>query len=311
MRSILSKAKFVSRSGARPPVAVELSPQGALAAATPGPGQPPVYAFEPLPAGAIVPGISEPNLHTPEAVANAIRNALDQVSPRTRAVTLVLPDTVVRVFVLDFDTMPGKSEEAIPVLRFRLRKMVPFDVEHAGVSYQILTEKKNECKVLAAVMPGPVLAEYEAAIREAGYEPGSILPASLAALGAIDSAEPVLTANLSAHALTTSITHDQDLLLYRTLDLPDEPNARLQEVQRGIAVAAAYFEDKLGARPTHIYYAGVGAGGASAAADFARWIDEPQLTVVDLAPRPETGAATPLGSILTLAGVAGALAGAA
>jgi type IV pilus assembly protein PilM len=311
VRSIFSKVKFVSQSGARPPVAVELSPQGVLAAATPGPGQPPVYAFEPLPGGALVPGISEQNLHAPEAVASAIRNVLDQVSPRTRAVTLVLPDTVVRVFVLDFDSMPSKAEEAIPVLRFRLRKVVPFDVEHAGVSYQILSENKNECKVLAAVIPGAVLAEYEAVIREAGYEPGAVLPAGLAALGAIDSAEPVLTANLSANALTTSITYDHDLLLYRTLDLPDDAKTRVEEVQRGIAVAAAYFEDKLGARPTQLYYAGVGAGGNNAAADFARWIDEPQLTVVDLAPRPETGVATPLGNILTLAGVAGALAGAA
>jgi type IV pilus assembly protein PilM len=311
VRSILSKAKLISQSGARPPVAVELSPQGVLAAASPGPGQPPVYAFEPLPADALVPGIGEQNLRAPDVVANAIRNALDQVSPRTRAVTLVLPDIVVRVFVLDFDSLPSKADEAIPVIRFRLRKVIPFEVEHAGVSYQILVENKNECKVLAAVLPGPILEEYEAAVREAGYEPGAVLPASLAALGAIDSTEPVLTANLSAHALTTSIIHGQDLLLYRILDLPEEPVLRLQEVQRGIAVAAAYYEDKLGARPSQMYYSGIGAGGNSTAEDFARWIDEPQLTVVDLAPRPETGAATPLGNLLTLAGVNGALAGAA
>jgi type IV pilus assembly protein PilM len=94
---------------------VELSPQGVLAAATPGsPAKPPVYAFEPLPEGALVPGIGEPNLRAPEVVANAIRAALGQVSPRTRAVTLVVPDTVVRVFVLDFDSLPGKAAEAFP-----------------------------------------------------------------------------------------------------------------------------------------------------------------------------------------------------
>jgi type IV pilus assembly protein PilM len=298
-------------------VAVELSPQGVLAAASPGPGQPPVYAFEPLPAGALVPGIGEQNLRAPEVVANAIRAALGQVSPRTRSVTLVLPDTVVRVFVLDFDSLPAKAAEAVPVLRFRLRKMIPFEVESAGVSYQVLVENKTECEVLAAVLPGPVLAEYEAAVREAGYEPGAVLSTSLAALGAIDSPDPVLAANLSALALTTSITHGQDLLLYRTLDLPEDPGLRLHEVQRGIAVAAAYFEDKLGVRPRLLYFAGIGAGGNSTAEDFARWIfspgspNDPGLTVVDLAPRPETGAATPLGNLLTLAGVAGALAGAA
>jgi len=305
-----------SQLGARPPAAVELSPQGVLAAALPGQDQPPVYAFEPLSAGAIVPGIGEQNLRAPELVASAIRIVLGQVSPRTRAVTLVVPDTVVRVFVLDFDALPSRQEEAIPVLRFRLRKMVPFDVEHAGVSYQVLVENKTECKVLAAVLPGPVLAEYEAAVREAGYEPGAVLPTSLAALGAIDSTEPIMVANLSAVALTTSITVGDDLLLYRTLDLPEEPGLRLQEVQRGVSVAAAYYEDKLGVRPQLLYYAGIGAGGNSAAEDFAGWIlspdspSDPRLTVVDLAPRPETGAATPLGNLVTLAGVTGALAGA-
>lgn len=315
MNSILSKAKFRSASGARPPVAVELSPQGVLAAATPGPGQPPVYAFEPLPHGAILPGIGEQNLRAPEIVVNAIRTALDQVSPRTRAVTLVLADTVIRVFVLDFDSLPGRAAEVVPVIRFRLRKMVPFDVEQAGVSYQVLVENKTECKALVVVVPGVILAEYEGAVRAAGYEPGVVLPTSLASLGAIDSQEPVLSANLGALALTTSIIYGQDLLLYRTLDLPQDPAQRLDEVQRGIAVAAAYFEDKVGARPRVLHFAGIGAGmgagGGNAAEDFARWIGNPELTVVDLAPRPETGAATPLGNVLTLAGVAGALAGAA
>jgi type IV pilus assembly protein PilM len=311
VNSILSKAKLGSQLGGRPPVAVELSPQGVLAAASPGQGQPPVYAFEPLRAGSLVPDLGEPNLRSPEVVVNAIRTALGQVAPRTRSVTLVLPDTVVRVFVLDFDSLPARADEAIPVLRFRLRKMIPFDIEHAGLSYQVLVENRTECKVLTAVLPGAVLAEYEDAIRQAGYEPGAMLPTSLAALGAIDTEEPVLAANLGALALTTSITHGQDLLLYRTLDLPEDPVMRLDEVQRGIAVAAAYYEDKIGARPHLLHYAGIGAGGNSAAEDFARWIDDPELTITDIAPRPETGAATPLGNLLSLAGVVGALAGAA
>ncbi len=307
MNSILSKAKIVSKPGGRPPAAVELAPDGVLAAALPGPDQAPVYAFQPLPPGALIPSISEANLRTPDVVAAAIRYALGEVSPRTRAVTLVLPDTVVRVFVLDFDSLPGKAAEAYPVLRFRLRKMIPFDVEHAGLSYQILTETKSECKVLAAVLPGPVLAEYEAAVRAAGYEPGAVLSSSLAALEAGDAArsmEAVLGANLSGMALTTFIINGQDLLLYRTLDLPEDAGLHLQEVQRGIAVASAYFEDRLGARPSRLHYAGIGG-----AQEFARWIGDSELSVVDLTPRPETGATTALGRT-SIAGLTGALAGA-
>ena len=311
MDSILKKAKLAAQSGGRPPVAVELSSQGVLAAASPGLDQTPVYAFEALPPNALNPDIAEKNLRAPEVVAKAIRVALEQVSARTRSITLVLPDTVVRVFVLDFVSLPAKAEEAIPLIRFRLRKMVPFDVEHAGLSYQVLVQSKSEWKVLAAVIPGPILQEYEAAIRQAGYEPGAVLPTSLAALAAIHEEEPVLVANLGELALTTSITHGQDLLLYRTLDLPLDANQRLQEVQRGIAVAAAYYEDKLGARPQTLHYAGIGAGGNSTAEEFARWIGGLDLSVTDLAPRPETGAATALGNSVSLAGIVGALAGAA
>jgi type IV pilus assembly protein PilM len=310
VNSIFSRIKFGSQPGGRPPVAVELSVPGVLAAALPGTGRAPVYAFKRLPEGTLVPGAGEPNLHEPEVVAAAIRNVLEQVSPHTRAVTLIVPDSVVRVFVLDFDSMPARTDEALSVLRFRLRKAIPFDIEQAGVSYQILVESKIACKVLVAVIPGLNLQEYEDVARSAGCEPGVVLPTSLAALAILDSTEPVLAANLGARTLTTCVTRGRDLLLYRTLNLPDDPGKRQEEVQRDITVATAYYEDKLGARPEKLYFAGIGAGGASAAEDFARWIGAPELTVVELASRPETGAATPLGNLLSLAGVAGALAGA-
>lgn len=304
MRSILNSAKISTKAGGRPPAAVELSPEGALAAALRGSGDGLDYAFASLPPGALIPGIGEPNIRAVETVSDAIRSALNQVSPRTRAVTLILPDTAVRVFMLDFDSLPARASDAIPVLRFRLRKMVPFDVEHAGVSYQVLSQDRNEWKVLTAVLPGPILAEYEAVVRSAGFEPGVVLPSSLAALEAIDSMEAVLAANLSPIALTTSIANGSDLLLHRTLDLPENPTLRLSEIQRGIAVAAAYFEDMLQAPARQLHYAG-----CYETSEFARWIDIPDLAVVDLAPRPKTAAMTSL-SHASIAGAAGALAGA-
>ncbi len=302
--SVLNKAKLASQPVGRPPAAVEVSPEGVLAAALPGLGRPPVYAFAPLPAGAVVPHIDEANLRPPETVVSAIRKALGEVSPRSHAITLILPDTVVRVFVLDFDTLPAKAAEAVPVLRFRLRKMIPFDVEHAGVSHQMLTQDKTECKVLTAVMPGPVLAEYEAAVRAAGYEPGVVLPSSLASLATINSMGAILAANLNTVSLTTSIVNGQDLLLYRTIDLPQDPDQRKTEIQRGIAVAAAYFEDKLQAHAEQLHYAGT-----EEATAFARLVDDAELAVIDMAPRPEHGVVTALGHT-SVAGVAGALVGA-
>ena len=107
MSSILNAAKLKIETGGRPPAAVEISTEGVLAAALPTASGTPVYAYEALPEGFVVPGIEETNLRAPDAVANAIRAALDQVSPRIRTVTLVIPDTLVRVFMLDFDTLPA------------------------------------------------------------------------------------------------------------------------------------------------------------------------------------------------------------
>lgn len=311
---ILSKTKIGTQTNTRPPAAVEITLDGVLAAAVPAPGQPPVYAFQPFAAGILLPGIGEPNLRAPETVSSAIRAALDQVSPRSRSITVIIPDTVVRVFVLDFDSLPSKSADAYPVIRFRLRKMVPFDVEHAGISYQVLTEKKDEIKVLAAVIPGAILAEYETAVRAAGYEPGAVLSSSLAALEAVgmgessNALEAVLIANLSPVALTTSITSGQDLLLYRTLDLPEDPAGHIEEVRRGVAVAAAYYEDKLGAPPVRLHFAGSLGSGEADAESLTNWLDGFELSVVELAPRPATGAMNSLGTA-SIAAVAGALAG--
>jgi type IV pilus assembly protein PilM len=301
---ILGKSKSAASYGGRPPAAIELTPEGVMAAVLPGRNELPVYAFEPLRPGVLIPGISEINMTSPEAVSLAIRNALASVSPSTRPVTVVIPDTAVRVFVLDFDSIPARASEAIPVLRFRLRKMVPFDVEHAGLSYQILSESKTEARVLVAVLPSNTLDEYETVVRGAGYEPGAVMPSALAALATVESEEPLLAACLSKVAITTSITHGDDLLLYRTIDLPEDSQQRLLEVQRSVAVAAAYYEDKVSVLPKELYFAGNGT-----AAEFERWFGTSELRIIDLAPRPSTGVATSLGN-MSIAGLTGALAGA-
>ena len=299
-------------AGGRPAAACEISTLGVVAAATSAAGQSPSYAAESLPGLAITPGL-ENNVFDHPAVSSAIRSALGTVSPRTKSVTVVVPDAAVREFVLDFDTLPARLDEALPVLRFRLRKSVPFDVEQAGISYQVLSEgssrTETQWKVLAAIMPGPVLAEYESVVRSAGYEPGVVLPVSLAVLAALESQEAVLAVHLSARTLTTSIVAGNDVLLYRTVELPapsDDPNdpePQKGEIQRSIAVAAAFFEDRLQIRPHRLVYSGI-----LPAREFAELVDDPAMAIGEAVARPEVGMASTMG-IHSVAGVTGALAG--
>jgi type IV pilus assembly protein PilM len=262
---------------------------------------------------AVTPGLTEGNVTDPHAVSTAIRTALGQVSPRTKSVTVVVPDSAVRVFVLDFDTLPTRADEAVPVLRFRLRKSVPFDVEQAGISYQVLSEGSSrletQWKVLAAIMPGPVLAEYESVVRVAGYEPGVVLPVSLAVLATLDSQEAVLSVHLSTRTLTTSIVAGNDILLYRTVELPansqelDATEAQKIEIQRSIAVAAAFFEDRLQVRPHRLLYSGILPVG-----EFQELVDDPAMAIGEAVARPTVGMVSTMGHA-SLAGVTGALMG--
>ncbi len=132
-----------------------------------------------------------PNFTDRAAVAGALRQALDEISVKEREITVVIPDAAVRVLLLDFDLLPAKVAEALPIIRFRLRKLVPFEVEDAAVSYQVMPSKPGQVRVIVAVSPAAVLAEYESAVREAGYEPGVVLPSTLAALAAVSSERTV------------------------------------------------------------------------------------------------------------------------
>ena len=132
---------------------------------------------------------------------------------RSRDVTLVVPDAAVRVLLLDFDQLPSKMAEALPVVRFRLKKLLPFDADDAVVSYQVMSSAKDLVRVLAVAMPRDVLEEYEGVVTAAGYLPGAVLPSTLAALAGLDEAEaPALVVNAGPGAVTTAIVQGGDFV---------------------------------------------------------------------------------------------------
>lgn len=150
----------------------------------------------------------------------ALKSALESVSLRGRDITLIVPDSAARVLLLDFDELPPKAADALPVVRFRLKKLLPFDADDAAVSYQIMSSARGLLRVLAVAMPHRVLAEYESVVRESGFEPGAVLPSTVAALAGLDEGDlPRLVVNAGREGVTTAIVKGGVLLLHRTVDL--------------------------------------------------------------------------------------------
>jgi len=125
---------FKPAPGTRPRLACEIRAEGVVAARVAeekrGRGEV-LMTFAPLPAGALSPGLKVPNLADAAAVTAAVQQALQATNARDRDLTVVVPDAAARVLLLDFDTLPPKRQDALAVVKFRLRKMVPFDVETA------------------------------------------------------------------------------------------------------------------------------------------------------------------------------------
>jgi type IV pilus assembly protein PilM len=285
----------------RPPLACEFLPDGIVAARMAETGQP-VTAFASLPEGALVPSLKETNIADKAAVVAALKRALEAVGSREKHITLIVPDVAARVLLLDFDTLPAKPSEALPVVRFRLRKLVPFEIDDAAVSYQIMRQTAEEARVLVTAMPHAVRAEYEEAVGLAGYEPGAVLPSTLASLAALTQQNPALVINRNGNSVTTAITRGEELLLHRSLDLPQDNAQRENDLRQAVAVSLAYFEDTLASVPDEVFYAGPGG-----AAELARILEHEQFRVRDLVSAVTAGETTNVSRGL-MAGVAGALA---
>jgi type IV pilus assembly protein PilM len=211
--------------GTRPRLAVEVRAEGVVAArAEDAAALLTAVARGDMPEGAVAPGLKPGNIIDKTAVVAAVRRALDAVAgsgrERSRDVTVVVPDSAVRVLFVDFDQLPSKVAEALPLVRFRLKKLLPFDADDAMVSYQVMSSEKGAVKLLAVAMPKAVLEEYEAVVLAAGYVPGAVLPSTLAALAGLDEVSaPVLMVNAGASAVTTAIVREGTLLLHRSFDM--------------------------------------------------------------------------------------------
>ena len=225
-------------------MAIELRPGAVVAARAEGSGLLASIGRSDLRDDAMLPGLRLGNITLHTEVSAAIRKALEGVvrsGDRSKFVTVVVPDAAVRVLLLDFDALPGKAAEALAVVRFRLKKLLPFDAEHAVLSYQVMSGGRDGVRVLAVAMPCDVLAEYESVVTEAGYLAGSVLPSTLAALAGLESADdtasPALVVNAGPDAVTTAIVQGGVLLLHRTVDL--RPGAEPEHAAASPALASS------------------------------------------------------------------------
>ena len=206
--------------------------------------------------GCVVPDLTEGNLRQPDAVISALREVLGNVGTRSRDITAVLPDAAVRVALLDFETLPGNREEAEGVVRFRLRKSLPFDVDKAKISYQAQISD-GTVRVVAAVALNSVIQEYEAVIREAGFSPGVVLPSMLAAVGGAPADRGTLVVKVDARTTSIALLDQQQLLLFRTLENTRGVTISGEQLAEDVYPSVVFFQDTYNTNIEQIFVSGI------------------------------------------------------
>jgi hypothetical protein len=176
----------------------------------------------------------------------ALRKALESACERAGAlvggpIALVLPDPAVRLSLVPAaDLKARRRAETEQMIRFRLSKALPFDVQESQVAWA----GPVAGQVLVAAVFRPVLEGYEAACRDLGFEPGLVEPSSLALVSALARGETYgdrLLVNWDLGYVSLVLTRAGWPILIRTLagDLGTEA------VLREAANTVLYYRERL------------------------------------------------------------------
>jgi len=218
------------------------------------------FAVELLPPGTVVPSAVETNLVNPAAVTSAISKACERVRSREEDVALVLPDPVIRVFVQHFEEFPRSADEAIPMLRWKLKKSIPFEADETIISYMRQPPREAGIDIVTALARLRIVREYESLAEAVGLHPGVVLSSSLAAISLLEDDKATLLARVSGTALTTAIVRSDVLCGYRCTELPAHgANLTPQMLLEEIFPVAAYYQDTWHEGIASVRLAGLGA----------------------------------------------------
>ena len=253
---------------------------------------------------ALAPSITGSNIQDAAALRSAVQDAFGALEARSHDVAVVLPDSAARVMLLDFDTLPERPQEATPLIRFRLKKLLPFDADQAAVSYQV-QRSGTSVQVIAAVTQASVLEEYETVFRNAGFHPGVVLPSVLAALGTVDGSVPTLVVKADAGTTAIAIVDKGELRLVRTIESTTPAASAPERMAEDIYPSLVFFQDTYNAQVGRALL-----GGTTATEPLRAALEQQTgLKVEDLLDSTRLHASTSAVPRSAFAGVAGALLG--
>jgi type IV pilus assembly protein PilM len=210
----------------------------------------------PLPSDAIQINPFKPNILQWEPVVGALNELWSRNRNRPPKVCLLLQDRAALAFQLALESAPDNYEECLEMIRFKLKKSVPFRIEDARVTFFLDSGEADfrSRNLWVMVMNPQVLHQYEEMIQATiGAECGLVDLSTfnlmnLAHAEILSSgwkADDHLYVNLNRNYISLAITQGDRLKFYRSREL-ERTNGSLEEAMSEIHPTMMFYQDKLG-----------------------------------------------------------------
>ncbi len=162
----------------RTSIGVEISPAGIAFALLGGTASAPRLervAYAPLAPGCVHVSLREANVLDPQSFSNAVRNAHNLLLHSGSRLSVTLPDAVGRVMMLDVEGRFKSRAEGLDIIRWKLKKNIPFDIADTHLDYQQLSVRNNgNMALMVALVSRAVICQYEELLMAAGFTPARI-----------------------------------------------------------------------------------------------------------------------------------------
>jgi type IV pilus assembly protein PilM len=162
----------------RKSLGVEISPAGVNFALLGGGRKLPLLeriAFRPFAPGTLRVSLREANVLDPQAFSARLQEAHALLLHKGTRLSLALPDAVGRVLLLDVEGRFKNRSEGLDIIRWKLKKSMPFDLADTHLDYQLLRVRESgEMSLLVALVSRTVIGQFEELFTNAGFTPARI-----------------------------------------------------------------------------------------------------------------------------------------
>ncbi len=175
-----------------------------------------------VPQGVLAEGPLGAPMRKPQEFADLVRDLVQGLAGPIKAASLVLPDSWLRLTFTEIAELPRKHQAREEMLRWQLKRLVPFRVEDLRISAAQVTPfpaQEQPVRLLIGFAIELLLSQIESAFEAAGIELGRIVNTTLALAAslehAIDARDLAGLVAVYPEAYTLSFFRRGEPLLYR------------------------------------------------------------------------------------------------